>query len=147
MSPTNEYPKTVVLLDGAHLELRPLTTADAGLAARLDAAGDALLVVAAWDGTRAAGAVALAPRADDPTSADLRIVLEADYRGRRLGTWLLLDAVHGATALGLGRLVVVVPPGADDLAQALRRLDFVAAEGSMAGGAMVRTLYRGWTDY
>ncbi len=143
--PDGEYPKTVVLRDGAHLVLRPCSAADAPALGGVAAEGDALVIVA-WDGERAAGWVQLAPL--DPDTAAVTVALDAAYVGRRLGTWLLLDAVHCAVGLGLARLVVEPPPAAADYRAALERLDFVPAAGTADRPArLVKTLHRGWTDF
>jgi GNAT superfamily N-acetyltransferase len=143
--PDGEYPKTVVLRDGAHLVLRPGPAADAPALRGVEPRGDALLIVA-WDGERAAGWVQLARI--DPDTAAVGVALDAAYGGRRLGTWLLLDAVHCAVSLGLARLVVEPPPAAADYRAALERLDFVPAGGTADRPArLVKTLHRGWTDF
>ncbi len=143
--PDGEYPKTVVLRDGAHLVLRPGPAADAPALEGVEAGRDALVIVA-WDGERAAGWVRLARI--DPESAAVAVALDAAYVGRRLGTWLLLDAVHCAVGLGLARLVVEPPPAAADYRAALERLDFVPAGGTADRPArLVKALHRGWTDF
>jgi GNAT superfamily N-acetyltransferase len=143
--PEREYPKTVVLRDGAHLVLRPCRAADApalgGLAPRPDA-----LVIVACEGEQVAGWVALAPIG--PDAAAVAVALDAAYVGRRLGTWLLLDAVHCAAGLGLARLVVEAPPATGDYRAALDRLDFVPVGGTADRPArLVKTLHHGWTDF
>ena len=151
-----DYPKTVVLTDGTHLVLRPMVAADteavAALAARARAPRppDGALRILALDGECVAGLLVLERRT--PPGAALELVLDPAYGGRRLGTWMLLDAVHLAGALGAGRLVATVPVGADTFLAALRRLDFVEASatpGPPAGGArvLVKTLHAGWTDF
>jgi len=146
-----EYPKTVVLKDGAHLVLRPMTADDGGRFAALLAslsvderpemhsAGREPLVLA-LDGADAVGALLLERR---DTVGTVRIVLAPRHRGRRLGTWMLLDAVHLGAALGLARLVA--PPRPDDSAYraALRRLDFV----EQPSGEAVKILHAGWPDF
>ncbi|HLK12092.1 MAG TPA: GNAT family N-acetyltransferase [Candidatus Binatia bacterium] len=147
--PEGEYPKTVVLRDGAHLVLRPWTSADAA-ALHACAAGiepvPGGIVVVAWDGDRAAGAARLSPAGAGAVA--VAVVLEPAYAGRRLGTWLLLDAVHLAAGLGLTRLVVEPPPAAADYRAALDRLDFMPAGGTTEAPArLVKTLHHGWTDF
>jgi GNAT superfamily N-acetyltransferase len=135
-----DYPKTVVLRDGAHLVLRPAVAGEAGALEAPAAPADALRLVA-LDGARVAGLLVLAPGAQEGERRVL-VRLADGYRGRRLGTWMLLDAVHLATALGASRLVA---EPADDagLAAALLRLDFVPD----GGGRMVKRLHAGWTDF
>lgn len=129
MSPTAEYPKAIVIADGRHLALRPV-------------AGDgALLSIGAFDGERLAGRVQLV--AVGAASAEVRVVLDAAYRGLRLGTWLLLDAIHAAAALDLERLVAD-PDGDADQATALAHFDFVARDGA---AGLVKVLHRGWPRF
>src|SRR5262249_54461231 len=70
-------------------------------------------------------------------------------RGRRLGTWMLLDAVHLAAALGVERLEAVVRPGDEARLAALRRLDFVDARapGPAAGVVLVKRPHAAWTGF
>ena len=148
----DDYPKTVVLTDGTHVVLRRRAPDDR---ARMDALLDrvvpfdaprgvapGVVVVVAVDGGRAAGALAL-----DRDEGTLQVVLDPDYRGRRLGTWMLLDAIHLAVDLGMARLAVRVAVGDDALRAALDRLDF---QSGMVGGdgeaVLTKTLHRGWTD-
>ena len=160
MSALEEYPKTVVLNDGAHLTLRPVAASDepalGAFRARLDAAersrvdgvraeGDALWILAA-DAARVVGVVGLV-RDGAPAEAEVRLALDRDYRGRRLGTWMLLDAVHLASALGIGRLVACVRGDATAELAALRRLDFVDDAGAAGGRRLAKTLHAGWTDF
>jgi GNAT superfamily N-acetyltransferase len=154
---TEEYPKTVVLTDGAHLVLRPAAAADAAALAYfwsrlppeergVPAERDDTLAVLALDGARVAGVATLTP---DAVAGERRlaIALDPDHRGRRLGTWMLLDVVHLAAARGVERLVAA--PRADDEAfrGALRRLDFVEAAGAGSATVLVKTLHVGWTDF
>ena len=97
-------------------------------------------VVLALDGADVVGAATLGRRGAVGT---VRVVLAPGYRGRRLGTWMLLDVVHLAATLGLTRLVAPVHPGDAAYHAALRRLDFVP-EGS---GEFVKTLHVGWPDF
>lgn len=146
-----EYPKTVVLRDGAHVVLRALGSEDrpalAALLARAPAGERAAFVtdadvgVIAFDGERAVAAATLDRR--DDARAGLGMIVDPDYAGRRLGTWLLLDVVHLATALGAASLEARVPPGDGAYRAALRRLDFVQA----TDGTMAKTLHATWTDF
>jgi ribosomal protein S18 acetylase RimI-like enzyme len=184
--PLAQYPRTVVLIDGAHLVLRPVEPRDAGavaaLVARLPAAeawylpesgegpGAAgspaaagpsrLATVLAVDGERVAAAVTLR-RPPGPSRrhlAELSVVLDPAYRGRRLGTWLLLDCVHLAADLGVERLVAEVPVHETAELAALRRLDFVqeailadrhrTPDGeSCAVAVMVKTVHASWPNF
>jgi GNAT superfamily N-acetyltransferase len=146
-----EYPKTVVLKDGAHVVLRPLAANEgerfeallASLSAdeRREVAGAGNEpVVLAFDGADAVGAVWL-ERGDGVGT--VRVVLAPRYRGRRLGTWMLLDAVHLGAALGLARLVAPARPDDTAYRATLRRLDFV----EQPSGESVKTLHAGWPDF
>jgi GNAT superfamily N-acetyltransferase len=139
-----EYPKTVVLKDGVHLVLRAMTDADRhAVAALLGPPAAAESVIVACDGPRIVGAAALARAAGN--AAVLTLALEGAYQRRRLGTWMLLDCVHLATALGFMRLEA--PHDRDDelYAAALRRLDFVADPARPA--VLVKVLHATWTDF
>ena len=122
-----EYPKTVVLKDGAHLVLR--ASADGGT-----------IVVAAGDEGMLAGSARLGWTSDPAT---LAVALEPAYRERRLGTWMLLDGVHLAAALGATCVAVDVPAGGEAFRAALRRLDFVEER----PGRFTKPLHHGWTDF
>lgn len=143
MTAADAYPKTVVLTDGTHVVLRLATAAET-------AGGPADLVVVAVDGEHVAGELRLRRGTDG--SARVAVTLRPAWRGRRLGTWLLLDAVHAAERLGVARLGADVPDGEPELAAALVRLDFFD-EGSAGGAAppgvrrMAKRLHRAWTDF
>lgn len=137
------YPKTVVLADGAHLLLRAVEPTDAGE-----------LVVRAWDGASVAGQLRLRRGAGGRADvATVEVTLEPAYRGRRLGTWMLLDAIHVAEALGVARLVAEVGDGDAALAEALVRLDFVDPAAlddrplAPAGRVLAKRLHVAWTDF
>ena len=150
-----DYPKTVVLKDGAHLVLRPLGAAEQGVLGRVLAhaapverfAPDAEPVILACDGERVVAAAALERGA--PEVARLSVVIDPEYRGRRLGTWLVLDAVHLAAALGVERLEATLHPEDTAYLAALERLDFAVdpARRSPSGAVLVKRLHRGWTDF
>ena len=148
MTAADRYPKTVVLTDGAHLTLR--LAADAarrGLAGDAAAAPAADLVVLACDGVRVAGELRLRRAAD---AATVTVALDPAYRGRRLGTWLLLDAVHAAEHFGVDRLIAEVGEGDRDLAAALVRLDFhddAPPAGGHGARRLIKRIHRGWTDF
>jgi GNAT superfamily N-acetyltransferase len=154
-----EYPKAVVLVDGAHLALRPLGQEDApardALLGRLSPPDGtrlgtaAAIRVGAFDGTRLA-ALLMLDRVSGNDTARLDLLLDPAYRDRRLGTWMLLDAVHLAAGLGIVRLLATVPADEGAFGAALRRLDFVEAPATDAPpGAMLlaKTLHAGWTDF
>ncbi len=150
-----DYPKTVVLTDGAQLVLRPLGGAErAALRALLARvapaegfAPDAEHVILACDGERVVAAAAL--ERGVPAVARLRVAIDPEYRGRRLGTWLVLDGVHLAAGLGVGHLEAAAHPGEVAYLAALERLDFVVdrARTSPSSVVLVKSLHRGWTDF
>ena len=149
-----DYPKTVVLKDGAHVVLRPMAAGDrdavaalaAGAGARAVFDAEDTVVVACADDVLA-GATLL--RLTAPDAATVAVVLAPAFAARRLGTWMLLDAVHLAAALGLGRLEAVARAGDAAHLAALRRLDFVEArpQASAADVVLVKTLHAAWTDF
>ena len=137
-APLEDYPRTVVLKDGAHLVLRPATAADfAALGLEPEPYAAAIVAV---DGERVAGATVLGRRGDVGT---LHVRVADPYRGRRLGMWMLLDAVHLAAAFGLARLEARADAHAAAYRAALRRLDFVED----APGVLVKTLHASWPDF
>src|SRR5262249_27780133 len=144
---SEDYPKTVVLNDGAHVVLRAMAPADAGAVARLleTAPGARDAVVVAVDGERTAGVARLTRDGD---AACLAVALDPAYRGRRLGTWMLLDAVHLASALGVARLEASASPDDVERRAALRRLDFVVdpARSSASRLVCVKTLHAAWPN-
>jgi hypothetical protein len=76
------------------------------------------------------------------------VALAPAYRGRRLGTWMLLDCVHLATALGFARLEAVARRDDEAHLAALRRLDFVERRDEGAGAlVLAKTLHAAWTDF
>jgi GNAT superfamily N-acetyltransferase len=122
------HPRTVVLRDGTHVELR-------------DHADEPNVIgVAAWHDGAVVGRMTLTP---DATTARLHVTLAPGFEGRRLGTWLVLEAVHMATARGFER--VTASPGADArFAEALSRFDFHAGP---RAGEVEKRLHRGWPDF
>jgi GNAT superfamily N-acetyltransferase len=158
-----EYPKTVVLKDGLHLVLRPQAAGAPDAVAALSAswpaaerplpepaAGAERITVVALDGERVAGAAVLGRQGG--SGATVTVAVASGYRGRRLGTWLLLDAAHLAAGLGLERLVAVARAGDQAYLAALRRLDFFAADADLAGPSadrvvLAKTLHGAWTDF
>ena len=123
------YPKTVVLRDGAHVELRS------------EAAEGGAIVVAAWHDGIAAGRMTITP--DAAETARLDVTLAPGFTGRRLGTWLVLEAIHVAAAQGLERLTAAPGPDAS-FAEALARFDF---HPGTAAGVLVKRLHRGWPEF
>src|SRR5207302_7635524 len=150
-----DYPKTVVLTDGAQLVLRPLGDAEraalrALLARVAPAEGFAPAadhVILACDRERVVAAAAL--ERGVPEVARLSVAIDPEYRERRLGTWLVLDCVHLAAGLGVDRLEAAAHPGEAAYLAALARLDCVADRGrtSPANVVLVKRLQRGWTDF
>lgn len=150
-SPLAEYPKTVVLKDGLHLVLRPLTPADAeGLRALGDDGGPGLCVIA-LEGERVAAALRLVPELGRGAH-HVSLSMDPEYRGRRLGTWMLLDAVHLAAGLGIEELLARAASDDTEYLAALRRLDFVEEmrmPEEARGGVVVlaKRLHMAWTDF
>lgn len=169
------YPKTVVLIDGAHLILRPVSSADAAAIAALERASASCdappldpdrgpvrsATVVACDGERVVGTTTLAWVAEAMAGgrlATLGLRIDPAYAGRRLGTWMLLDVIHLAAALDVDLLMAQAPPEDQVYVAALRRLDFVEDAGLRlrhrvpdvpAGGRLVLTkaIHRAWTDF
>jgi GNAT superfamily N-acetyltransferase len=85
----------------------------------------------------------------DGDAARVAVALEPAYRGRRLGTWMLLDAVHLASGLGVARLEASTSPDDAERCAALRRLDFVVdpARSSASNLVCVKTLHAAWPDF
>lgn len=91
--------------------------------------------------------------------AHLRILVDPAYRHRRLGTWMLLDAIKLAMNVGIDKLVAEFIAGVEEPArQAAEKLDFFK-EGELRdyvkdpGGGyrnliiMVKALNRDWGDF
>jgi GNAT superfamily N-acetyltransferase len=139
-APFDDYPRTVVLKDGTHVALRPVSGADrTGLPFPLEATAAAAVIVAV-DGDRVVGASVLERRGEVGT---VRVHVAPDHHGRRLGTWMLLDAVHLAAALGIARLEAHAAPDETAYRDALDRLDFV----EQSPGVLVKTLHATWPDF
>lgn len=91
--------------------------------------------------------------------AHLRIIIDPEYRKRRLGTWMLIDAIKFAMDIGLEKLVAEFVQGVDDAAMAAAgRLDFL--EQDVLRGylkdrqgryrdlvIMVKNFHRDWSDF
>ena len=149
-----EYPKEVILKDGSRVTLRPLEHEDAEpLVAffqripeddrwylRHDVSNAAtvhqwalgvdyqrVIPIVALCNERIIGDATLHRRHYGSSShvGEIRIVIDPDYRTKRLGTWMLLDLVQLATSLGLEKLVAEVASNETAALKAIRRLDFV----------------------
>lgn len=56
---------------------------------------------------------------------EVRVILSPDFRGKGLGTWMLLDLIKRAMELELEKIVVEIVRGNDyGIIDALRRMDF-----------------------
>jgi RimJ/RimL family protein N-acetyltransferase len=182
-----EYPKEAILKDGTRVTLRPLERGDAEqLVAffqripeddrwylRHDVSNPTTVrqwalgvdyervipIVAIHEG-QIIGDVTLHRRRYGSTRhvGEVRIVIEPDYRTKRLGTWMLLDIVQLATGLGLEKLVAEVASNETAALKAIRRLDFVREamipefHKDRAGNerdlvVMVKNLAPRWTDF
>jgi RimJ/RimL family protein N-acetyltransferase len=182
-----EYPKEAILKDGTRVTLRPLERGDAEqLVAffqripeddrwylRHDVSNPTTVrqwalgvdyervipIVAIHEG-QIIGDVTLHRRRYGSTRhvGEVRIVIDPDYRTKRLGTWMLLDIVQLATGLGLEKLVAEVASNETAALKAIRRLDFVREavipefHKDRAGNerdlvVMVKNLAPRWTDF
>lgn len=182
-----EYPKEAILKDGTRVTLRPLERGDAEqLVAffqripeddrwylRHDVSNPTTVrqwalgvdyervipIVAIHEG-QIIGDVTLHRRHYGSTRhvGEVRIVIDPDYRTKRLGTWMLLDIVQLATGLGLEKLVAEVASNETAALKAIRRLDFVREAAipefhkDRAGNEcdlviMVKNLAPRWTDF
>lgn len=89
----------------------------------------------------------------------IRLVVDNDYRNKRLGTYMLLDIIQLAMDLGLGLLRTQFIRGVEDKAiRAARRLDFFEqavlpdyAKDHRGNNydlvIMIKRLHRGWDDF
>ena len=89
----------------------------------------------------------------------IRLVVDGDYRNKRLGTYMLLDMIQLAMDLGLGLLRTQFIRGVEDKAiRAARRLDFFEqavlpdyAKDHRGNNydlvIMIKRLHRGWDDF
>ncbi|HEV8715957.1 MAG TPA: GNAT family N-acetyltransferase [Candidatus Binatia bacterium] len=182
-----EYPKEAILKDGTPVTLRPLEREDAErLVAffqrvpeddrwylRHDVSDSAtvrqwalgvdyrrVIPIVAVHAGRIIGDVTLHRRRYGSTShvGKVRIVIDPDYRSKRLGTWMLLDIIQLATGLGLEKLVAEVASNETAALKAIRRLDFVREavipelHKDQAGNEcdlviLVKNLAPRWTDF
>lgn len=150
----DEYPKTVILKDGAAVVLRPLEAGDVdqlvAFFQRISAhdrwylqhdVSDTELVrkwaravdyarvipiIAVKDG-QIIGDATLHRRhfGSSRHVAKVRLVIDPLVRGQRLGTWMMLDLIQLATSLGLEKLVAEIAGGETAALKAFRHLDFV----------------------
>jgi RimJ/RimL family protein N-acetyltransferase len=176
VAPLGAYPKTVVLTDGTHVELRLALAGDAAAIAALarygppdlglppgsDRAARDLrrtLTVVASD-TPGVVAEATLVRGQDRAAhaASLAVRIAPTHQGRRLGTWMLLDCVHLAATLDIELLAAPARRQDEAYLAALRRLDFVDdatlraryhVPDSDARGlvVLVKAVHRQWTDF
>ncbi len=89
----------------------------------------------------------------------LEILVDPEFRGRRLGTWMLLELINRAVAFGLERLEARFVVGPEDAAvKGVRHLDFFEAatlpryakspEGQYHDlKIMLKRLHPGWDDF
>jgi L-amino acid N-acyltransferase YncA len=150
----DEYPKQIVLKDGASVTLRPLEAADADqLVAffqripenerwylRHDVAVaetvrrwastvnyDRVIPIVAVQNERIIGDATLHRRQYGSIRhiGEVRVVIDPAARGQRLGTWMVLDLIQLATGLGVEKLVAEIASGEAAALRAFRHLDFV----------------------
>jgi len=88
----------------------------------------------------------------------IRISVDPSFRERHLGTWMLLDLINLAMAIGLGTLVMRLVDGRDSsLIKSVEKLDFLREAvltnyvRDRAGNPhnlviMIKHLHRGWDD-
>jgi RimJ/RimL family protein N-acetyltransferase len=89
---------------------------------------------------------------------EIRLVIDATIRDKRLGTWMVLDLIQLATRLGLEKLIAEIASSEAAAIRALRHLDFVREavipelHKDARGNAydlviMVKNLAPAWTDF
>ena len=185
----DEYPKQVILKDGTEIVLRILRTTDfkslreffnripeeERWLTKHDLADSDLIetwveqidldraipVVADLDG-RLVGQAVLHRHGYGCTAhiGRLRILVDPEFRGRRLGTWLMFDIINLGINVGLERLEARLAMGLEDAAiQGCRKLDFYEAAklpryAKSFGGQdyydlmiMIKRLHAGWDDF
>ena len=183
----DEYPKQIVLKDGTSVTLRPLEAADVDqLVAffqrvpendrwylRHDVSHEELVrhwaltvdyervmpIIALKDGGIIGDATLHRHRYGSSRHiGEVRVVIDPTARGQRLGTWMVLDLIQLATALGLEKLVAEAVGGEAAALRAFRHLDFVREavipelHKDHLGNPcdlviMVKNLARTWTDF
>jgi GNAT superfamily N-acetyltransferase len=91
--------------------------------------------------------------------AHLRVMVHPEYRGVRLGTWMLLDAVKLAMDMGIEKLVAEFVAGVEDTQRAaILKLDFTEqavlkdyVKDPVVGYRdliiTVKNLHRDWSDF
>jgi RimJ/RimL family protein N-acetyltransferase len=150
----DEYPKTIVLKDGASVELRPLEAADADQLItffqripenerwylRHDVSNPAtirkwaltvnyerVVPILALKNNEIIGDATLHRRQYGSSKhlGEVRVVIDPAMRGQRLGTWMVLDLIQLATGLGLEKLVAEIASSEGVALKAFRHLDFV----------------------
>jgi len=150
----DEYPKQIVLKDGASVTLRPLEPADAdqlvaffqripendrwylrhdvtvtetvrNWASRINY--ERVIPIVALQNGQIVGDATLHRRHYGSTRhvGAVRVVIDPAARGQRLGTWMVLDLIQLATGLGLEKLVAEIASGETAAIRAFRHLDFV----------------------
>jgi len=183
-----QYPKEVVLKDNTEITLRPLNEKDEGGLIRLYSelppverwffkedpcdpsviqkwtaagqTGNALSIVAVSQDRIVAHATLLRRMYGGRKHvARLRISVTPDFRGKRLGTWMVFDLIRRAMELGLNRIQAEFIVGVEDRAiEAFQRLDFVKHSlikeyvQDEAGTyhdcqIMIKHLHKGWSDF
>lgn len=182
------YPKIVVINDGSKVSLRPVVAEDrerlkAFFAAipeeerwylRNNVADPRVIdgwirdlnyervlpIIAEADGQIVAEAsLHRRPYGTLKGTGKVRVVVSAEYRGRGLGTWMLLDMVNAAMAVGLEVVMAELVAGKQDAAmESLRHLGFVQQavlrgcardpEGNLLDMVvMLKSFYPGWSNY
>lgn len=182
-----EYPKETMLKDGTPVQLRPLATEDAERllsffqhitaedrwylrhdvrdadsvrqwATSVDY--ERVIPIVGVSRDRIIGDATLHRRRYGASRhvGEVRIVIDPAYRGRRLGTWMILDLVQLAAGLGLEKLVAEIPDNDRPALRAFRHLDFVR-EGLLPElvkdpdgnpcdlAVLVKNLAPTWTDF
>jgi GNAT superfamily N-acetyltransferase len=150
-----DYPKEVILKDGTGVTLRPLSAGDEKPLYDMfrhfseeelwfinhDLSDPKLIdawvrdlnpervisVVAQLEGRIIANAALMRKQYGAKSHiGKIRISVDPSYREKRLGTWMLLDLINLAMAIGLKMLVMRLVQGRDALImEGIRRLDFL----------------------
>jgi len=183
-----EYPKQVILKDGQEAIFRLLRTTDFQALmdffgripeeerwyAKHDLADEELVrswvdhidleravPVVAEVGERLVAQAVLHRRRYGCTShiGRIRIMVDPQYRGKRLGTWIMFDIINLGVSLGLEKLEARFASGPEDAAiRGCRKLDFYEAATlpryvkSLGGEyhdlvVMIKRLHAGWDDF
>jgi L-amino acid N-acyltransferase YncA len=149
-----EYPKELILKDGAQVTLRPLERGDAEQLVAffqripetdrwylrhdvgdtetvrrwaLEVDYERVIPIIALCQGQIIGDATLHRRRYGSSQhvGKVRIVIDPAYRSKRLGTWMMLDLVQLATGLGLEKLLAEIVSSETAAIRAFRRLDFV----------------------